>query len=741
MKKDILLKKDSEKGSAVSDLSDDQLSKTFSSIDQEWNNFITNSSPDFIASFDLAGRYTSVNDAFCNAVKMSAADIVGKTQREIGFSEQQANEWGAFHAKAILKNEDTVFATSAVMADNKLHFYKVLLRPFHDENENVIGLGTISRDITDQQNTRDALDDSRKEFYALVDNAPDIIGIHTEGKVVFLNKWGIEVLKAKSKQEVIGKPMMQFVHPDYRDVVKKRAFDAERNHSSLGTLEEKFICLDGSSIDVEVKAIPIKFKNKDSVLIIARDISEQKKAKELLKQERTLLRTVIDNIPDSIYVKDIQGRKIIANAQELRYMGVDSEEEAIGKTDMDIYPSKDAERYISNDEAVFKTGQSVINQYEVVNQTNQKPHLLLTSKVPLRNDQHEIIGLVGIGRDITERQELLEQLHENQERLNKIILSSSDCIWEYNAEGKLIYCSDAVEKIFGYKPSEVIGLSVIDLLSGAEKERVAAHFQSIMQEQKNIIDFEYSFQHKDGHEKYIVTNAFPSFDKEGNLKGYIGLDRDVTANKKSEQNAKKAIITAQENEKYYIGRELHDNVAQLLVGAFLSLSTIKGLSPNDNSKLEQTVADLYHLIDEIRALSHHLAPATFANRDFSVQIEELLKSINKEKRFTIIKDVDDISKAILSSDLQLNLYRILQEQLQNIIKHSNASTIKLSVRLLENNISMNILDNGKGFDINAVKLGIGLENIKNRAEMFLGSCSIESSPGNGCELFIKIPLS
>ena len=92
-----------------------------------------------------------------------------------------------------------------------------------------------------------------------------------------------------------------------------------------------------------------------------------------MKQERTLLRTVIDNIPDSIYVKDIQGRKIIANAQELRYMGVDSEEEAIGKTDMDIYPSKDAERYISNDEAVFKTGQSVINQYEVVNQTNQKP--------------------------------------------------------------------------------------------------------------------------------------------------------------------------------------------------------------------------------------------------------------------------------------------------------------------------------------------------------------------------------
>ena len=257
MKKDIFLKKDADKGSAVSDLSVDRLPKTFSGINQEWNNFITNSSPDFIASFDLADRYTSVNDAFCNAIKMSAADIIGKTQREIGFSEQQANEWGSYHQKAIRKNEDTVFATSAVMADNKLHFYKVLLRPFHNENENVIGLGTISRDITDQQNTRDALDDSRKEFYALVDNAPDIIGIHCEGKVVFLNKRGMELLKAKSKEDVIGKPMIEFVHTDYIEIVKRRAHAAEKNQTPSSSLEEKFICLDGSSIDIEVKTIPV----------------------------------------------------------------------------------------------------------------------------------------------------------------------------------------------------------------------------------------------------------------------------------------------------------------------------------------------------------------------------------------------------------------------------------------------------------------------------------------------------
>ena len=718
-------------------------------------------------------------------------------------------------------------------------------------------------------NTLIAVDSSKEEFYTIVQNAPDIIGVHHAGEVVFINRKGVELLKAKSEADLVGKPMMQFVHVDYTEVVKSRAHKVEINRNVTSALEEKFNCLDGTVIDVEVKAIPIKFEGKDSVLIIARDISERIKAEEKIKAERLLLRTVIDNIPDSIYVKDIKGRKIIANPQELIYMGVKSEEEAIGKTDHEIYAKKSADEYLENDAIVYQTGKPVLNTVELINRTNQQPHWLLTSKVPLRNEKNEVIGLVGIGRDITERVELLDKLRENEQRLAKISQSSSDCIWEYNKEGKIIYCSDSIEKIFGYTVNEVMGISVLDLLEGEEKERVTKHFMSVLKEQKAIIDFEYSFKHKEGNTVFVLTNAYPNFDKDGYFKGYIGVDKDITHRKqeerrlklletvilntsdgvvitdaksvdscglkiiyaneaylkmagyareeiigktprilqgvntdrnelnklkqavedgksceveiinykkngeefwtsvsispvfdlkgqpeywvgikrditkkvKQELELKKAIITAQENEKFFIGRELHDNIAQILVGSLLTLSLVKASSEKETEWLKQSIESIHSSIEEIRNLSHHLAPITFKGNNFISSIEDLIKVINKGKKFNVITHYDDLTNAELSSELQLNLYRIIQEQVQNIIKHANATAIEISIRLFSNLLRLRIYDNGKGFNTKLTTSGIGLRNIKNRTEMFQGFCIINSSEGKGCEILIKIPLS
>lgn len=719
------------------------------------------------------------------------------------------------------------------------------------------------------QNISQAIDSSKEEFYTLVQNAPDIIGVHHNGTVVFINKKGVELLKANSEDDIVGKPMIQFVHVDFKEVVKTRAYKVEKNKNTAAALLEKFICIDGSILNVEIKAIPINFEGKASVLIIARDISERIESEEKLKAERLLLRTVIDNIPDSIYVKDMEGRKIIANPQELIYMGLNSEEEAIGKTDYDIYPHESAEDYLENDAMVYKTGKPVLNTVELINRTNQQPHWLLTSKVPLRNEQNEVIGLVGIGRDITERVELMDKLRENEQRLQTISQSSTDCIWEYNAEGKIIYCSDSVEKIFGYKAQEVLGMSVLDLLDEGEKERVAEHFMKVSAEKKEIIDFEYACRDKNGKEIFILTNAYPKLDKEGNLNGYIGVDKDITRRKleerrlklletvilntsdgvvitdaklidgkgpeiiyvndaytkmtgydrsevigktprilqgvntdrnelnklrqaiedgrpceveiinykksgeefwtsvsispvfdhhgnpeywvgikrditekiKQEQELKKAIVTAQENEKFYIGRELHDNIAQILVGSLLTLSLVKASTEKEAEWLKQSVESIHSSLEEIRNLSHHLAPITFKGNNLISAVEDLIRVFNKGKLFEVITHFDDLTNANLSSDLQLNLYRIIQEQLQNIIKHSNAARIELSVRLFSNVLRLRIYDNGKGFNTKHTTSGIGLRNIKNRTEMFHGFCIINSSEGKGCEILIKIPVS
>jgi PAS domain S-box-containing protein len=518
--------------------SNSQLENELADISSEWNNLIINANPDFIFSIDRTGRFTSVNDTLCKAMRISHARIIGKTNAEIGFSKEICKEWEGLHAQVYQSNSTVESITSAPRPDGNIYFYKVILHPLHDAHGNITGIGGIMRDITEYKEINDELKKSQREFYKVMQNAPDIIGIYSEGKVVFINKKGIELLKGNSKEDIPGKFMLEFVHKHFEDLVKNRAQAVEKKQVALSALEEKFICLDGSFIDVEVRAIPIRFMKKESVLVIARDISERKKAETAIKMERSLFRTVIDNIPDSIYVKDINGRKIIANPQELKYMGVATEEEAIGKTDFDVYSEENAELYAIDDNIVLKKGRTILNHIEFLFDNQNQKHWLLTSKVPLRNEQNEIIGLVGIGHNITDQHRMNEQLSENKERLNKIIQSSSDWVWELDMDGKYTYCSDKVENILGYSARELIGKTPFELMPKNESKKVEAYFKEIIHEKDHIIDLERWHFHKDGHQVCLLTNVYPFFDQQGNLKGYLGIDKNITNRKIAEKQIK-----------------------------------------------------------------------------------------------------------------------------------------------------------------------------------------------------------
>ncbi len=142
------------------------------------------------------------------------------------------------------------------------------------------------------------------------------------------------------------------------------------------------------------------------VFITATDITARKRAEEALRQERRLLRAVVDHLPDAIYVKDRQGRKTLANRADQINMSVASEEEVLGKTDRDIFPPEMAVRFEAVDRQVFDTGQPQLNHEEYLCNCEGRCVWLLTSKLPLKDSSGQVVGLVGIGRDITERKRM-----------------------------------------------------------------------------------------------------------------------------------------------------------------------------------------------------------------------------------------------------------------------------------------------------------------------------------------------
>jgi len=263
------------------------------------------------------------------------------------------------------------------------------------------------------------------------------------------------------------------------------------------------------------------------------DITERKQAEETLHNERLLLRTLIDNIPDSIYSKDLACRKTLANLTEARYLGVKSEADVLGKDDFDIYPKELAEKFFADDQLVLQTGEPVLNREEYILDEKQQKHWLLTSKLPLRNQEGRIIGLVGIGRDITERKQAEEENQRERAFFDQLVESAPEGIAIADTQGRIMRVNAEFVRMFGYGVDEVVGQYLDDLVAPpARQEEAKALTRSTIQGGKNLL--ETVRRRKDGT-LVDVSLIGASILVAGKQAAVYAIYRDITDRKRAEE--------------------------------------------------------------------------------------------------------------------------------------------------------------------------------------------------------------
>jgi signal transduction histidine kinase len=203
-----------------------------------------------------------------------------------------------------------------------------------------------------------------------------------------------------------------------------------------------------------------------------------------------------------------------------------------------------------------------------------------------------------------------------------------------------------------------------------------------------------------------------------------------------------AVVDAQEKERAEIGYELHDNVNQILSTARVFLDLARNDEKERLNLIEKSAANISNAVSEIRRISRSLVPASLSDLGLVLSIEDLLDSIKIAKTINVeFYYSGDIEKSITEKG-KLMLFRIIQEQVTNVLKHAEATQLVIELIVDSGSISLSITDNGKGFDCENVKTkkGVGLHNIANRTELFNGHMNVVTSPGNGCKLNIIIPL-
>lgn len=266
-----------------------------------------------------------------------------------------------------------------------------------------------------------------------------------------------------------------------------------------------------------------------------------------------------------------------------------------------------------------------------------------------------------------------------------------------------------------------------------------------------LLNTQLSLYSKHGKELIINIQLQPIYDEAGKLKQYFSVHTDITEKKQLEmrllderllrqKEISEAVIVAQESERSEIGRELHDNITQLLGAARLYIQTAQKNEKDRESLLNSSSAYTLTAIEEIRKLSKTLITPSIKDIGLVDSTRDLIDTLNLVQEVKVDLVVKNFNEEELNEKFKLNIYRIVQEQLNNTIKHAQATTITISYIQTADKLLFEIADDGIGFDMTKPRKGIGLANIISRSELYKGNVILNSTPGNGCKLSISFLL-
>lgn len=354
---------------------------------------------------------------------------------------------------------------------------------------------------------------------------------------------------------------------------------------------------------------------------------------------------------------------------------------------------------------------------------------------------------------VLRQRDLKQSLHTSERRFQDLAESTINWLWEMDVQGKYVYSNPVVEILLGYQPDEVIGKYFYDFFFGQHKTAIKNRMFQIMRRLKPIRFFETQLIRKDGLEVIMETNGVPFYDEQGNLLGYRGISQDISERKRTEihiRNLSQQLINAQETERQMISYELHDRVAQDLsvskIECYMLLNHEPGLQSHVKERLLAISNCLQGVITSVRDLSYDLRPPVLADMGIAEALKIYCEEFSKKNGLEIDFQSAGLHSFSLDSNIEIHLYRLVQEGLNNIRKHAHATQVNIMLMGASPNIILSIEDNGKGFDLKTRELELvnekrmGLQNMKQRVNLFQGQMTIQSRPMRGTKILIKIPI-
>ncbi len=350
-----------------------------------------------------------------------------------------------------------------------------------------------------------------------------------------------------SRKELIGKNTDLLY--ETKDEYESAGIDiySQLADKETGSVETKLKCKDGSIINIILSLTPLdKNDPKKGVLYSVMDFTERIRAEEALDQEKYLIYSLLNNLPDHIYFKDREGRFIRINKSQAQFFGLKDPKQAVGKSDFDFFTDEHAQQAYEDEQAIIRTGQPIsIEERETF--SNGSDTWAATVKMPLRDKDDNIIGTFGISRDITERKLAEEALYESEERFRNLYNDAYVGLYRTNSQGVILLANRKLVKMLGFQSFEELAARDLEEEGYGPSYKRQSFFDQI-EKDGEVKDLEAIWTSRDGKDIFVRENAKAIYDSEGKIIYYDGTVEDITERKQSEQ----ALRNSEENMRYIV---------------------------------------------------------------------------------------------------------------------------------------------------------------------------------------------
>ncbi|MDF2186881.1 PAS domain-containing protein [Paraflavitalea sp. CAU 1676] len=349
------------------------------------------------------------------------------------------------------------------------------------------------------------------------------------------------------------------------------------------------------------------------------------------------------------------------------------------------------------------------------------------------------------------------RIRASHERYLLVTRVTNDVVWDWDiVNDDNMHWGDGFYNLFGYRPALIRKTAGFweSCIHPDDRGRVVKELDAFITNNKaRTWEDEYRFRKANGEYALVHDRGFLIFDHEGRITRMVGSMQDITEKRELERQLLKqeldkqimvaqAVVNAQEKERADIGKDLHDNVNQILTTAKLYLEMVKHNDPTGAHLINRCSDSIAEAINEIRTISRSLVPASIGDLGLVVSIQDLVDNINATRQLKMEFECQGDVDATVQEKTKLMLFRIIQEQVNNVLKHAAATEAVISLNVGTTDIDLSVSDNGRGFEPEKVKVkkGVGLSNIASRVQLFNGSFQIQTAPEKGCTIYINVPL-